>query len=476
MSGRLEPPLRQSEFSQPATSLVVVSRDQPLRLSRALPGLLTLQAPLLVVNAGSESRFDAEYASICSAPGVRLLQIPRPCSVAEALQAGLRYWLADPKVEWISCFRDEVEVGAGLLQRLASVQDAVRRPLLSGRLDAGHPGEKQIIQGESVHLCREMTGPHFHAHRNFWMRHLGRLVQGQPNEKIRKHAFLLFLSADQWHFKAARRRWWKTSQTVTVAVLPGLVRVSKVLSGEESWGNPPPPDPELGRSALADGRDPGPFHYGDALARCFGQSQEGAIHPHAPEECAELYHSIDNGSTEIEVLNFLHALVHLFKPGLVLETGTFLGFGTCALSSGLKANGFGRLITIELDEKKQAWGREHVRQLDPDLLSKIDFVRDSSLTYLEDYPGLPFNFAFLDSALETRMVELQILRRRKLLSPGAICLIHDTSPWRPEETYGGGASNLLHREQLAGLGPSFEVLQFPYSRGFHLLRYRGPET
>jgi hypothetical protein len=55
------------------------------------------------------------------------------------------------------------------------------------------------------------------------------------------------------------------------------------------------------------------------------------VHPHTPEERADLFLTYDMGSTEIEVLNWLHAMVCLLKPQSILETGTCRGLGTIAL-------------------------------------------------------------------------------------------------------------------------------------------------
>ena len=70
---------------------------------------------------------------------------------------------------------------------------------------------------------------------------------------------------------------------------------------------------------------------------------ERDLHPHAPGEKSELFHSLNGGFAELEVLEFLYALVFLFKPSNLLETGTGHGFGTLALAKGVSRNGFGKL-------------------------------------------------------------------------------------------------------------------------------------
>ena len=57
----------------------------------------------------------------------------------------------------------------------------------------------------------------------------------------------------------------------------------------------------------------------------------------------------DSMSAEVEVLDFLKALVITLKPELVVETGTFSGLSTLRIAEGLKANGVGKIITCEYD-------------------------------------------------------------------------------------------------------------------------------
>jgi hypothetical protein len=59
----------------------------------------------------------------------------------------------------------------------------------------------------------------------------------------------------------------------------------------------------------------------------------------------------DSMSAEVEVLDFLKALVITIKPELVVETGTFSGLSTLRIAEGLKENGIGRVITCEWDKK-----------------------------------------------------------------------------------------------------------------------------
>jgi predicted O-methyltransferase YrrM len=69
------------------------------------------------------------------------------------------------------------------------------------------------------------------------------------------------------------------------------------------------------------------------------EGRESSLHPHVAEERSELFRAADGGSTEYEYLNLIHGLVLATKPTLVLETGTFRGYGTLALGSAIHRNG-----------------------------------------------------------------------------------------------------------------------------------------
>lgn len=478
-----------SEFTDSATVILMTTYNRPDRLGLSLQSISALNAPILVVNDGSDPKHVSAYAEICKTHNVRVLNLPDNRGLPTALNMGLGYWLADPKVEWICYLQDDVEVRPDLLVALARVQDAEKFPLLTGRVNDLHKiyGETEV-NGQQVLLQRMSPGIHLHAHRSYW-------------EKMLPIPSPYFQSPRKWPGEPQRgadEDWWISlwsphsvvKQGKYVAVLPGLVRTTTVLPAESTWGNPGMPDPPLPpprystdgfvpatlRTSTSKATTPPkvePIHnFWEAMTARFQQKNESEIHPHVPEEHAELYHAIDNGSTELETLNFINALVCLFKPQRALETGSFLGFGTCAITAGLKSNQRGHLFSLEIDPAHLAWARDHLRQFDPDLEKLVTFVNESSLSFIENYQGEPFDFLFLDTEVEIRIREFQLLRHRRLLAPGAVCIIHDTSPHRPAICEGrGGAQDFQDRELLSSLGNDFEVLQFPFSRGFHLLRY-----
>ncbi len=126
----------------------------------------------------------------------------------------------------------------------------------------------------------------------------------------------------------------------------------------------------------------------------------------ATPECPqpELRSMLDSQTTEVEVLGFLKTLVTTIKPRLVVETGTFLGHGTVRLAEGVRANGFGRVVTVEFDPAIYARAQERFQALG--LEQWIESRLESSLeTTIEGTIDLLYS----DSHLANREEEIRTL-------------------------------------------------------------------
>jgi predicted O-methyltransferase YrrM len=464
---RRQPPVRPARRS--STVILVTTYNRPEALQRSLPTLVALNAPILVVNDGSDAIWETAYAAIQKEFPIQMMNLPLNRGLPHALNCGLSHWLADPDVEWISYFQDDVEARPDTLTMLARFQDAAAQPILSGRFSSAHQViKRETRDGIELIYQRMCPGIHLHAHRRYWegVMPIPTPYLGAPKKDSPRPG------------QGADEDWWITCwapQSIgknggAVCVVPGLVRTFSAAASQSSWNNDGVNDDAL-EQAINNSPTNSP-HWWPTLARYFDQKIESEIHPHVPAERADRYHSIDAGSTELEVLQFLAALVCLFKPSVVLETGSYQGFGSLTLASALETNGHGTLVSVECDAQCVAQCRRQVTEFDPRLLSRIHFVTDFSQNFLEQYQGPPFDLCFLDSLLDLRMKEFHILRRRNLLSPGGIVVLHDTSPLRAEDCPGGGSQTYFGREEWGQMREEFDVFEFPYSRGFVLLRHR----
>ncbi|WP_260704963.1 O-methyltransferase [Edaphobacter flagellatus] len=151
----------------------------------------------------------------------------------------------------------------------------------------------------------------------------------------------------------------------------------------------------------------------------------GALLPeyHRPtEECPhpERWHMYDSMTAEAEVLEFIQTLVMTIKPNLIVETGSFLGASTLWIAKGLKANGFGKVISCEFDPVVFAKAKE---KIDASGLGEwIDLRNESSLEMTVDGT---IDLFFSDSDTPIRASEIR--RFLPQISPNGIILIHDAS-------------------------------------------------
>jgi len=154
---------------------------------------------------------------------------------------------------------------------------------------------------------------------------------------------------------------------------------------------------------------------------------EADIHPHSPIEHADLFLSYGVATTEIEVLNWLHATICLLKPRCILETGAAGGIGTIAMAAACKANGFGMVHSLEIDPSKARKARWRVKAA---RLAKYATIHCSdSLEFLRN-TNLTFELGFFDSLIQIRTDEYQICHERNILQ--GIAIFHDTSPTRTQ--------------------------------------------
>jgi predicted O-methyltransferase YrrM len=221
------------------------------------------------------------------------------------------------------------------------------------------------------------------------------------------------------------------------------------------------------RGVAARATRPGAAEWGTRLSALFGTQPEESGHPHVPEEKAHLFSALDNGSTEFEVLNLLHALILTFKPEVALETGTYRGFGAIALASAMAANGVGRLHTVELDPDNAEEARANIDRFDPGLWERLELHQEDSCRFIDAYEGPPFHFAFFDSDMSQRHHEFEALMDRDLLMPGAICIFHDTSRHRSRYWKHDGAEL---RQAVEGYLDRYGGLVSDLSRGLTIFQ------
>ncbi len=128
----------------------------------------------------------------------------------------------------------------------------------------------------------------------------------------------------------------------------------------------------------------------------------------------------DSMTAEVETLQFLKCLMTTMKPNLVVETGSFAGMSTVAMAEGIAQNGFGKIVTCELDERVFNKAKERI---DASGLEKwVDYRNESSLEMTVDGT---IDVLFSDSEQSIR--EQEVRRFLPQMSPNGLILIHDAA-------------------------------------------------
>ncbi len=153
--------------------------------------------------------------------------------------------------------------------------------------------------------------------------------------------------------------------------------------------------------------------------------QEDFVQPEyvgATPECPhpEWWQMVDSQSSELEILDFLKSMVLTAKPRLIVETGTFIGYSAIKMAEGLKANGFGKLITIEFDPDIFAKAKQRI-----DLSGLRDWIEYRNASSLETPIDGTIDLLFSDSHLTIR--EQEIRRFLPQIDPRGLILVHDAS-------------------------------------------------
>jgi glycosyltransferase involved in cell wall biosynthesis len=147
---------------------------------------------------------------------------------------------------------------------------------------------------------------------------------------------------------------------------------------------------------------------------------------------AQLWSMFDGFTAEVEVLDFLYALVRMTKPHRVIETGTWFGRSAIAIGSALRDNGFGHLLTIEQSEEV---AKTAARNIEEQELGESVTLRVGNSLEIE-LGNETYDFALFDSDIPLRAAEFKKFYHQ--LEPGAIVVFHDTA-----ELYEGSTDNVI---------------------------------
>ncbi len=155
----------------------------------------------------------------------------------------------------------------------------------------------------------------------------------------------------------------------------------------------------------------------------------------------------------------------LLQPKLVVEIGTFTGYGTYCLAEGLDADG--QVITIEHDPKRIELIEHHLQAIE----NKIEIINQSAIAVIDNIQG-PIDLLFIDAAKREYLSYYENLLP-KMRSGGLI--IADNTLWKGEvidEDKSNIAEALDRFNSVVAADDRVEVVILPYRDGLSLIRVK----
>jgi predicted O-methyltransferase YrrM len=134
----------------------------------------------------------------------------------------------------------------------------------------------------------------------------------------------------------------------------------------------------------------------------------------------EYWTSMDEQSTENEVLELVAGFIRALQPEFVIETGSAYGYGARVIGRALQENGHGRLVTLEVDGDRWRVARMATAHL------PVTCLRQSSETYV---PEQTIDFVWFDSLFELRVGEFRAYY--PYMTNRTIVGFHDTADHHP---------------------------------------------
>ena len=116
---------------------------------------------------------------------------------------------------------------------------------------------------------------------------------------------------------------------------------------------------------------------------------------------------------------FLYGLMRAIRPRLVVEVGTHKGFSTMFLAGAVRDNGFGRVVSLDV----QDWGQQARLAARGFGAPWVECVIQSEETYV---PSQPVEMLFHDGAHGGEAIVASLAHWEPYLAKGAVVLIDDT--------------------------------------------------
>ncbi len=247
------------------TAVIVTTYNRPDKLARSLPQIVAaaneIGAPVLVVDDGSTTQSACENPTICNFNGVHHMRLPSNRGLAGALNIGLAYWLADPSIDAIAYFQDDVEVDPVCLAALQDWTAEARNRIwmLTGHDAKEHAfrveGDKRIeveLAGVKAYAKVACRATMMFARREAWssVMPIRSKALGLPKRIPGREGRGEGSGVDWWIVRDCKEA---GKAPLAVLCVPGLVRTFAFKAADSCWANDQHAgeDAPLNRDAIA---------------------------------------------------------------------------------------------------------------------------------------------------------------------------------------------------------------------------------
>lgn len=161
----------------------------------------------------------------------------------------------------------------------------------------------------------------------------------------------------------------------------------------------------------------------------------------------------------------LSMLSKLIQPELVVELGTFTGYGTYCLAEGLSPGG--KIITVEQDTLRI----DLIQQFISSISDQVELINDTALNAIQEISG-PVDMLFIDAGKREYAAYYELMLPK--MSSGGL-IIADNVLWKGEvieRNKSNMASALDQFNRMVAGDNRVEVVLLPYRDGLSIIRVK----
>ncbi len=156
------------------TGILITTHNRPHSLRRLLEQLKNRPEKILVVNDGSDAKFQSEYETIKKDfPQATFIDNPQHRGQEFAMNTGFSWFLADPHTEWVHYFQGDVILNPGFFETVSKVAHKEKYPVVTGLYHETHNICKRgTINEVPVYMLRSAPMHHLFFHRLYLQENL----------------------------------------------------------------------------------------------------------------------------------------------------------------------------------------------------------------------------------------------------------------------------------------------------------------